>query len=263
MELTEFVLTGKVAVVTGGSQGVGKGIALGLARAGASMVIAARTVKDIEAVATEIRALNGRALPVPVDVRRSDQVSEMVQKAINEFGGIDILVNNVGGSSGDNFHRSQTLDMSEKDWDETITLNLKTVFLCSKAVAQVMIEQKKKGSIINITSVAGQTASPGSPAYGAAKAGVTQLTQTLAVEWAPHNIRVNAIALGAVDVPRLRPGRTPERLTRLLSGIPLGRIGQPEDVAGTAIYLASDASNYVTGAVVMVSGGQSSTFDHR
>ena len=263
MKLTEFALTGKVAIVTGGSQGVGRGIALGLARAGASMVIAARTAKDIEAVAAEIRALNGRALPVPTDVRRSDQVSEMVRKAINEFGGIDILVNNVGGSSGDNFRRSQALEMSEKDWDETIISNLKTVFLCSKAVAKVMIDQKKKGSIINIASVAGQNASPGSPAYGAAKAGVINLTQTLSVEWAPYDIRVNAIAPGGIDVPRLRPGRTPERLARILSGIPLGRIGQPEDVAGTAIYLASDASNYVTSAVILVSGGQSGTLDHR
>lgn len=250
MILSKFALTDRVAIVTGAGRGIGKGIALGFAQAGAHVVACARTVEQIEATAEEIRALGRKSLAIPTDVRESEQVDNMVSKTVEEFGRIDILVNNAGG-----LFVVAVLDMSERAWDAIIRENLKSVFLCSKAVAKVMVEQKK-GSIVNLASMAGRTGSPGMAHYGAAKAGIINLTQSLSAEWAPYKIRVNAIAPGPVwtpGAPIVWP--TPEVQAQVVSRVLLGRFGQPEDIAAAAIYLASDASDWVTGQTFEINGG--------
>jgi NAD(P)-dependent dehydrogenase (short-subunit alcohol dehydrogenase family) len=255
MNLFLFSLTDKVAIVTGAGRGIGKAIALGLADAGADVVVAARTASDIEATASEISDKGRRAMSVPTDVRLNDQVANLVEKAVADFGRIDILVNNAGG-----YFTKSTMELSEGGWDAIIRENLKSVFLCSKAAAKVMMEQKK-GSIISMASVAGLRSYPSNAAYGTAKAGIINLTKTLAMDLAPYNIRVNAIAPGLIATPgMLQLHETdPEGLGVMVSHIPLGRLGQPEEVARGVIFLASDASSYVTGATLLMDGGMEST----
>ena len=252
MILKKFALTDKVAIVTGGGKGIGRGIALGFAEVGANVVIADVDGAAAEATAAEIRDIGQRTLVMTADVRDSGQVAKVVEQTLQEFGRIDILLNNVGGT-----FIIPTLEMSENAWDALLRVNLKTVFLCSKAVARSMMEQRK-GNIINIVSIESHKASPGVAAYGAAKAGIVNLTQSLAGEWGPYNIRVNAIAPGFIVTPGgARTWKTPEREAEILRAIPLKRTGQPEDIAGAAIYLASEASDYVSGQTIFVDGGLS------
>ena len=253
MVLSSFSLTGRVASVTGAGRGIGKAIALGLADAGADVVVAARTASDIEATAGEIAAKGRKALAVPTDVRQSDQVDNLVDKAVAQFGTIDILVNNAGG-----YFVASTTELSEGGWDAIIRENLKSVFLCSKAAAKVMMGQKK-GNIINVASVVGFRAYSSNAAYGAAKAGIINFTKTLAVDLAPYNIRVNAIAPGFIATPgSLQLLEVDKGLKAMVDRIPLGRLGQPEEVAQGIVYLASDASSYVTGQTLLVDGGVAS-----
>jgi len=247
MILSKFALTDKIVIVTGAGRGIGKGLALGFAEAGADVVVAARTVAEIEAVASQIREMGRKALAVPTDVRQSDQISNMAQKTLEEFGRIDALINNAGGS-----FVVMANDMSENAWDAIVRENLRPVFLCSKIVGKVMLDQKK-GNIVNISSKAGEGASPGLSAYGASKAGVINLTRTLALEWAPH-VRVNCIAPGAIETPGLQ-ATSVGQLAEATANIPLGRMGQPEDIATAAIYLASDAAEWVTGITIDIDGG--------
>jgi NAD(P)-dependent dehydrogenase (short-subunit alcohol dehydrogenase family) len=245
-----FSLKDRVAIVTGSGRGIGKAIALGLAEAGANVVVLARTAADIDQTAAEIRGLGRKALAVPTDVRLADQIDNMVTASLKEFGRIDILVNNAGAS-----FFSPTLQLSEGGWDALVRENLKTPFLCSKAVAPAMIKQGK-GSIVNISSTEGMRSAATCAAYAAAKAGVINLTRSLAVEWAPHHIRVNVICPGFIENPGL-----PEALEQFpalkarLSKVPLARMGKQEDIVGAVIYLASDASDYVTGANITIDGG--------
>jgi NAD(P)-dependent dehydrogenase (short-subunit alcohol dehydrogenase family) len=254
MRLTELTLKGQVAIVTGGSQGIGKAISLSFARCGADVCVADIDPVLGEDVATQIRALGHRSVALQVDVTAGGQVTRMVEKALEAYGHIDILVNNAGGATGPTFGIGRVLKIGERDWDGTITLNLKSVFLCSQAVAGTMLKQKK-GCIINMASIAGQFPWAGIPAYSAAKAAVINLTQSLAMEFAPH-IRVNAIAPGLIETPRTSKNRRPEQLEQLLSNVPLGRMGKPEEVADLVVYLASDAAEWVTGAVINLNGGQ-------
>ncbi|MFB3886540.1 MAG: SDR family NAD(P)-dependent oxidoreductase [Thermodesulfobacteriota bacterium] len=254
MRLSELTLSGKVAIVTGGSQGIGKAISLAFAQCGATVCIADIDVKLGEEVAAQIRTLGQKSMALPVDVTASGQVAQMVEKTIQDYGHIDILVNNAGGATGPTFGIGRVLRISERDWDDTLTLNLKTTFLCSRAVAKTMLEQKK-GCIINMASITGQFPWAGIPAYSAAKAAVISLTKSLAMELAPH-VRVNAIAPGLIDTPRTSKNRRPEQLAQLLTNVPLGRMGRPEEVADIALYLASDAAEWITGAIVNVNGGQ-------
>jgi 3-oxoacyl-[acyl-carrier protein] reductase len=246
-----FSLQDRVAIVTGGGKGIGKGIALAFAQDGAKVVIAEKDDKAGKEAVKEIHDLGGKAIFVAVDVLDSKQVNELMAKTKAEFGKIDILVNNVGGTR--NSPRKPLLGIEEDKWDMIIDLNLKTTFLCCQAVAKIMMEQKR-GNIINIVSGAGLRPYPGQIVYGAAKAGAVNLTLSLAVQLAPYNIRVNAIAPGTVGTPGMTHlGDTDERAR--LRGVTLGRAGRPEDMGMAAIYLASEASDYVTGFVLAVNGG--------
>jgi NAD(P)-dependent dehydrogenase (short-subunit alcohol dehydrogenase family) len=244
-----FSLEGKVAIVTGSGRGIGKAVALGLAEAGADVVVLARTVADIEKTADEVRALGRRALAVPTDVRVGEQVNNVVDATLKEFGRVDILVNNAGAS-----FLAPTLELSEGGWDALVRENLKTPFLCAKAVAKAMIDQGK-GSIVNISSTEGMRSAATCAAYAAAKAGVINLTRSLAVEWAPQ-IRVNCICPGFIENPGLPQALEADTgLSRMLSKVPLGHMGRPEDIVGGVVYFASDASAYVTGALLAIDGG--------
>ena len=243
-------LLGKTALVTGAARGIGKGCAIELARAGANVAINDLTASpEAEATVAEIRAMGREALPLTVDVRQSDQVEDAVNRCVSQFGRLDMLVNNAGG-----FFVVPTLEISDNGFDAVIRINLKSTFVCCKAVASAM-RQQGKGSILNIASASGEHASPSMAHYGAAKAGIINLTQTLAVEWAPQ-IRVNAIAPGAIATPGTSfIWEDPSLRAQVEKGIPLARYGQPEDIAAAALYLLSDAADYVTGHILDVNGG--------
>jgi NAD(P)-dependent dehydrogenase (short-subunit alcohol dehydrogenase family) len=253
MNLSIFNLGEKVAIVTGSGRGIGKAIALGLADAGAKMVLVARTLTEIEATADEVRAKGGTALPVRADVQDSQQIASLVSRTIKEFKRIDVLVNNAGGIT----KVAPVLELSEEIWDADVKRNLKSIFLCSQAVARIMARQNK-GSIINIGSLAGSRPVPGQLAYSAAKAGMANLTQGLAIEWGRYNIRVNTIMPGTTmtsAVEKIYQERPSEDRELVLESIPLRRFGRPNDFVGLAIYLASDASEWVTGAIIPADGG--------
>ncbi len=255
MDLSMFALTDRVAIVTGGGTGLGKAIALGFARAGAHVVVASRTIATIEETAAEVRSEGRKALAIPADVREVEQVTNMLHKTMDLFGRVDILVNNAGGTSF-----TPVLNMSAAVWEADVKENLTSVFICSRIVGEVMVKQKQ-GNIINMSSLGALGPWPNAAHYGAAKAAIISLTKTLAVEWAPYNIRVNAIAPGVIMTPlvrRLAPEDSPRRQGQL-TRIPLKRFGRPEDIAGVAIFLASDASAYITGETIAVTGGITTT----
>ena len=249
-----FNLTGKTALVTGASRGIGRGIALCLAKQGADVVVNYHSSEEeAQAVVGEIKKLGQKAIAVRADVSKSDQVGAMVQKVVQEFGRLDILVNNAGVL---NF---KTLDqMTEEDWDWVIDTNLKGQFLCAKAVAPLM-EKNGWGRIINIASIASGGVGVGYPAlahYCASKGGVVALTEGLAVELGVKGITVNAIAPGAIETDMAKSITEDEQVKRgLLARLPIKRIGQPEDVGAAAVFLASDEAGYMTGSVVYVDGG--------
>jgi 3-oxoacyl-[acyl-carrier protein] reductase len=248
--LSKFTLKDKVAIITGCGQGIGKSIALNFAGAGAHIVVAEINPSTAEATAAEVRRLGRESLAMVTDVTNSNQIGKMVDAALERFGRIDILVNNAGV----NLSRTPVVWMSEEEWNKTLAIDLTGVFLCSKAAGRVMVKQGA-GVIINIASMAGERAYPGMAAYAAAKAAVINFTQTLAAELARYHIRVNAICPGGIETAlgTAAMGTTQERVER--AGIPLGRIGYPDDIAAAAIYLASDASDWVTGIVIQVHGG--------
>ena len=253
--LAKFSLKDRVAIVTGAGQGINRGIALCLAGAGADIVVADIRDDTCKATAEEVRAIGRRALPVVTDATKIEQVKNMVDKALAEFGKINILVNGVGGGGGTRGPKFPDVDVTEEDWKLLIDRNLHTTFLCTKLVAKAMIEQKMRGSIINIASRRGVVGVPGSIAYGAAKAGVINFTQAMSISLAPHYIRVNCIAPGRIHTP-VTSSRSTDAQRIAERGIPLNRIGQPEDIALAALYFASDASDYVTGELIQVEGGR-------
>ncbi|MDA1036560.1 MAG: SDR family oxidoreductase [Chloroflexi bacterium] len=261
----DFSLTDRVAIVTGGAQGLGKASALALAQAGADVVIVARESEEVtvgrsrphapvdEAV-DEIKALGRRAIGVTADIREIEQVEGVVQQAMAEFGRIDILVNVVGGSWGETFKAGPIMELNAHDLIEAYRVNVVTMFQCSQTVLPIMKKQGK-GSIINIASVAGQAPSVESPAYGAAKAGVINMTKTMAAAWGPE-VRVNVIAVGGIETPH-RPRWSESSTAAYMPGSSsaLGRLGLPEEHAGTVVWLASDYAGYITGAVIDANGG--------
>jgi len=249
----KFSLEGKVGLITGGGRGIGRAIALAFRQAGAAVAVAARTDEEIRTVADEMTASGGRALAVHCDVLDRSQVLAMVAEVEKEFGRIDILVNNAGGGCP----ILPFFELPEDVWDLHVARNLKSVFLCSQAVGRGMAD-RGGGTMINISSVMGLGPHPLRAPYSAAKAGVVALTQTLSVELAPHNIRVNAIAPGFIEVPRFwKQFPNYEKTVRRarLAKVPLGRMGVPDDVGGLAVFLASDASSYISGQVIRLDGG--------
>lgn len=252
MDFAIFDLTGKVAIVTGAGRGIGRAIAIGFAQAGADVIATARTDSAIEETAAKIRDEGRKALAIPSDVTSVDRVTNLLQKTLESFGKVDILVNNAGGATGES--GKFVLDMSVHGWMEGIDLNLNSLFICSKIIGEVMVKNRT-GNIINISSGMGFGPFPGYAADAAARAGVNNFTKTLAEEWGPYNIRVNAIAPGITET-QLTSNWTevPEIKKAILASIPLGRLGQPEDIAAAAAFLASDASSYITGEILSVSG---------
>lgn len=250
MTNTIFGLRDRVAIVTGGGTGIGRGIALEFAKAGADVIVASRNLENLEKVAGEIRDLGRRSLAVATDVRKPEDVENMVQRTTEGFGRIDILVNNHGAG-----FNCPVEELSPGGWDAIVGINLKGVFLCSKAVGKVMIQQQR-GKIINIASIAGLYGSPTLAHYGAAKAGVINFTRSLAQEWGKHNINVNCIAPGPivtegyVEILKASGASEPPPLQNALR-----RWGHPEEIAYAAIFLASEASNYMTGETISVDGG--------
>ena len=243
-----FSLQGKVALVTGASRGIGRHIARVLAQAGADLVLVGRNVPPLENVAGEVRKMGVRGMPAGCDVSVKAQVDAMVQRARREFGRVDVLVNNAGlGGAGD------VETISEERWDEVLAVNLKGVFLCSRAVTPIM-RQQKYGRIINIASISGQTGGvAGSANYAASKGGVIAFTKTLARDLGPDGITVNAIAPGQIESGMGRLSE--ETKSQLVSHIPLGRLGTGDDIACAALFLASEEAGYITGATIDVNGG--------
>ncbi|GBF11272.1 SDR family NAD(P)-dependent oxidoreductase [Tepidibacillus sp. HK-1] len=247
-----FRLDGKVAVVTGSGKGIGKAMALGLAEAGADLVIVARTEEDIQQTVLEVEQKGRKAIGISTDVKKKEEIEKMVAKTLDTFGKIDVLVNNAGMNI-----RTPALDVPEEEWELIIQTNMKSVFLASQAVGKHMVEQKS-GSIINISSVAGQVALRTGVAYAATKAGIIQMTKTLALEWGKHDVRVNAIAPWYFRTPLTEKLLNNEDYyNEIISRTPLRRVGDVKELVGPAVFLASEASNYVTGHTIFVDGGMS------
>ncbi|MHB1006575.1 MAG: SDR family NAD(P)-dependent oxidoreductase [Chloroflexota bacterium] len=251
MGLKRFSLDGRVALVTGAGRGIGRAIALGLAAAGADLSLASRTASDLEQVAAEARATGRRALCVPADVADEASVANLLQRTLDAYGRLDVLVNAAGISPV--YKRAEQTTAAE--WDSVLGVNLRGAFLCATAAGRAMIPQGR-GCIVNLASVGARVALPRLVAYCASKGGVDQLTKVLAVEWARYNVRVNAIAPGYVETEMTRGLVDNPRLREMLeSQTPLGRLARPDEMVGAAIFLASDAASYVTGQTLFVDGG--------
>lgn len=247
-----FDLAATVALVTGASSGLGRHFAATLARAGAKVAVAARRTDRLAEVVREIEAFDGRAVAIELDVTRADSVAAAVAAAETELGAIGVLVNNAGVAVG-----KPLFEHSEADWDYVLDTDLKGAWLVAKEVAAHMVRLGHGGSIVNIGSVAGIGAAAEIPAYSAAKAGLHHLTRTMAVELARHNIRVNAIAPGYIATDLNREFLAGPSGEKVLRGIPQHRFGNPDDLDGTLLLLASTASGYMTGSVIVVDGGRS------
>jgi len=257
VNLSRFSLEGKVALVTGGSRGIGRATALGFAEAGADVVVASRKLPDLEQVADEIRGVGRKALPVEAHAGRMDDIGRLVETVVAEFGKIDILVNNAGTSPA----LATVLETDERLWDSIMNLNLKGVYFLSQAVARVMKEHGG-GKIINVASMDGYKPEVGVGIYSISKAAVLMVTKSMALELAQHNIRVNAIAPGAVStrildshwfhLPEEEAKRQKAELGKMA---PLQRVGEPDEMVGAMVYLASDASSFMTGETLLVDGG--------
>ncbi|MFZ1134104.1 MAG: glucose 1-dehydrogenase [Candidatus Korobacteraceae bacterium] len=245
-----FDLAGRVAVVTGGNGGIGRGIALGLAEAGAAVAVFGRNGGKNRHVLSELQAIGVPSLAAEVDVTNRAGLEPALNKVESELGGIDILVNNAGIAS----LSGGVLNEKPEDWDRVIETQLNAVFLLSKLAARSMLN-RKGGKIINIASMYSYFGSGLVPSYSAAKGAVVQLTKSMAIELAPHNIQVNAIAPGWIETDMTVPVRAMPMNDEILARTPAGRWGQPEEIAGTAVYLASRASDFVTGTTIRVDGG--------
>jgi len=256
-DLSKFSLNGKIAIVTGGSRGIGKAIALGFAKAGAKVVLTSRKINDLEANAAEIKAFGGEALPIQAHLGKVEEISRMVNTVLDKFGRIDVLVNHAGTKPA----LGTVLDSDERIWETIISVNMKGFYFTSQAVAKIMKKQGG-GKIINIASIDGFKPEPGVSIYNISKAGVRMITKSFALELAPFNIQVNTIAPGPISTKlldshwfHLPPEVAKKEKNTMAEMTPIGRIGEPDEIAGAAIYLASDASSYTTGAEIVIDGG--------
>jgi len=249
MEL--FDLSGKVAIVTGGNQGIGLGIARGLANAGATVVIANRRAAEGQQAAESLKKEGLQAVAVPTDVSNLSSVAALVSKVIGDFGKIDILVNNAAV-----IVRKPAEDVTEDDWDRVMNTNLRGLFFCCQLVGKEMIK-RKQGKIINVSSVVSQLAQSGRSVYAISKAGISHMTRALALEWSQYNIIVNAIGPGLTitDINKDYFAAHPEELKKFIDTTPRRREGYPQDYAGAAVFLASDASDYMCGQTLIIDGG--------
>lgn len=244
-------LDGKTAVVTGSSRGIGRAIAIKFAKEGASVVVNSRKLAGAQRVVRDIKRMGRKAVAVEGDVGKAETAKKLVDAAVEKFGSLDIFVNNAGIISYANF-----LDLTEEQWDSLMDVDLKGVYLCSQAAARQMVKQGNGGKIINISSIAGFIGFHNLAHYCAAKGGVIELTKQMALELAPHRINVNSIGPGAIQTDMTKQIEDdPRQLEQILTRIPLGRLGQPEDIANVASFLASDEASYITGETIFVDGG--------
>jgi 3-oxoacyl-[acyl-carrier protein] reductase len=250
MATPDFSLAGKVALITGAKRGIGQSMALTFAEAGADLVVCGRSLPELEAVGEEVKALGRRCLAIRTDVTVKNDVASLVSRAVEEFGTIDVLVNNVVV-----YARGALVDLDEQDWDLTVAIGLKGYYLCSQAVARVMME-KRKGAIINMSSTAGMRPTGWQGAYSVIKAGGIMMTQLMAVELAEFGIRVNALAPTVVKAGAL----TEDLLAPFMPQLPLGRLTELHELSAAALFLASDASSYISGHTLVVDGGRINTF---
>jgi len=252
-----FDLKNKVAIVTGARRGMGKSHAIKLAKAGAKVVVSDISQEECQSVVDEIKKNGGEGLAVKCDVTKKEEAENMVRAAVDKWGKIDILINNAGICEFKPF-----LELTEEEWDRTLDINLKGYFLCAQAAAKEMVKQKSGGVMINVASTDMGQVGVGLPFlahYSASKGGVVALTEALAVELASFNIRVNAIAPGAIDTPiasgqKIDP-KIMETMQGIMARIPMRRMGRPEEVSNLVLFLASDASSYMTGSTVVIDGG--------
>ncbi len=250
MAVPRLTLENKVAIVTGGSRGIGRAIALQFAEAGANVIVVSRTQADLQKVAEEISCLGRESLAIQADIAVKAEVDGMMAKAAERFGSVDILVNNAAVNV-----MRPLLELREDGWDKVMGVGLKGYFFCTQAAARLMVS-RRSGNIINIVSDAAVKAAPALGVYGIAKAGVLMMTKLFAVDLAPHNIRVNAIGPGMVKTRFSEPMWGNPDLRKLIeASIPLRRIAEPEEIAAVALFLASDAASYVTGETVFADGG--------
>lgn len=256
-DISQFSLKGKIAVVTGGGRGIGQAIAFAFAKAGAKVVITSRKAPDLEATAAEIKAFGGEAFPLPAHLGKMDEIKKMVSTVMDKFGRIDILVNNAGASPA----MGSVLECNERLWDKLMDINLKGAYFISQAVANIMVKQGG-GKIINIASVDGYNPEPGLSIYSISKAGMRMITRAFASELISYNIQVNTIAPGPIStkmmdshwghLPLEEAQKVKQTVEKML---PSGRIGNPDEISGAALYLASDAASYTTGAEILIDGG--------
>jgi NAD(P)-dependent dehydrogenase (short-subunit alcohol dehydrogenase family) len=251
MVLDSFRLDGKTAIVTGSGKGLGKAMAIALAEAGANVVVTARSFDQVQETSREIEKLGRKCLPVQTDVTKSDEVDALFQKTHDQFGGIDILINNVGMAIVKDL-KNTTLE----DWQTQIDTNLTSTFLCCRAAGKYMLDNGG-GKVVNVATIAGVRGKWQMTGYGASKAGVIQLTKTLAIEWARYNVSVNCIIPGIFHTSATQKVMDNEDMLKVrVSKVPLRRYGEPKEIGPLAVFLSSQASDFITGVAIPIDGGE-------